>query len=270
MRDTIYSLIPNSINVPTIATINAAIGGDPNLQQLSPYYDGDAGTEVIYVRWTIVIPFAYVNPFLDNNVTPQFFWEAIYPQIFTDGREADCLALLSFFFQVAVTQTQNGGPSVLEHPVLQAAGRNLIIHQAHTCILHHHLPGLSMQNQINQQNEIVTQLTNIATQQQQFREEDQEAKRVASAQTVQTWLGDQANDKLLCYSHAESEEDLAPIWSQLARAKKANWLSIVQAQYDYYREQLSATINLAWGMATKDSVTTGIQPFCFPDTDTEA
>ena len=82
----------------------------------------------------------------------------------------------------------------------------------------------------------------------------------------------------------ESEEGLAPIWSQLACAKKADWLSIVQAQYDYYREQLSedhltmiadmsiitTTINLAWGMATKDSVTTGIQPFCFPDTDTKA
>ena len=30
VRDTIYGLIPNSINVPTVATINAAIGGDPN------------------------------------------------------------------------------------------------------------------------------------------------------------------------------------------------------------------------------------------------
>ena len=108
VRDTIYSLIPNSINVPTIATINAAIGGDPNLQQLSPYYDGDAGTEVIYVRWTIVIPFAYVNPFLDNDVTPQFFWEAIYPQIFTDGREADCLALLSFFFKLQLHRRKTG------------------------------------------------------------------------------------------------------------------------------------------------------------------
>ena len=33
---------------------------------------------------------------------------------------------------------------------------------------------------------------------------------------------------------------------------------------------VTTTINLAWGMAIKDSVTTGIQPFRFPDTDTEA
>ena len=66
--------------------------------------------------------------------------------------------------------------------------------------------------------------------------------------------------------------------------KKADWLSIVQAQFDHYREQLSedhltlmadmsvvtTTINMAWGMSTKDSITTGIQPFRFPDTDTEA
>ena len=32
--NTIYGLIPNSVNVPTLATVNAAIGGNPNLQQL--------------------------------------------------------------------------------------------------------------------------------------------------------------------------------------------------------------------------------------------
>ena len=160
VRDTIYGLIPKSINVPTIATANAAIGGDPNLQQLGPYNDGDAGTEVIRVCRTIVIPLAYVNTFLANNITPQFFWETIYPQIVMDGREANCLALLRFF-QVAVTQLPNR-PSVLEHPELSTAGCDPIVHQARTCILHHHLPGLSNQNQINQQNVITTQLANIA------------------------------------------------------------------------------------------------------------
>ena len=283
VRDTIYGLVPNNINVPTVATITAAIGGDPNLQLLGPYADGDAGTEVIRVRRTIVIPFSYVNVFLANEVTPRFFWETIHPQIITDGREADCLALLRFF-QVAITQTPNGGPSVLELPALPAAGRDQVIHQARTRILHHHLPGLSTQHQANQQNAIATQLANIATQQQQFRQEDQNAKTLASARTVQTWLGDQAFDKLLRYSHSADEAGLAPIWGQLARAKKADWLSIVQAQYDHYREQLNeehltmmadmslltTTIHLSWGMATKDSITTGIQPFRFPDTDTEA
>ena len=33
---------------------------------------------------------------------------------------------------------------------------------------------------------------------------------------------------------------------------------------------ITTTINLAWGMATKDSVTLGIQPFRFPDSYTEA
>ena len=283
VRDTVYALIPNSINVPTIATITAAIGGDPNLQQLGPYNDGDAGTEVIRVRRTIVIPFAYVNTFLANEVTPRFFWETVYPQIVTDGREAECLALLRYF-QVAITSAPNGGPSVLEHLPLPATGRDQIVHEARTRILHYHLPGLSTRHQVTQQNLVATQLANIATQQQLFRQEDQEAKAAATARTVNTWLGDQAFDKLLRYSQAESAENLAPIWNQLAGAKKADWLSIVQAQFDHYREQLSedhltlmadmsvltTTINMAWGMSTKDSITTGIQPFRFPDTDTEA
>ena len=164
------------MNVPTVATINAVIGGDPNLQQLGPYNEGNAGTEVIHVRRTIVILFAYVNDFLANEVTPWFFWETIYPQIVTDGREADCLVLLRFF-QVAIMQALNGGPSVLEHLPLPAAGHNPIVHQARTHILHQYLPRLSTQHQLNQQNIIATQLANIATQQQQFRQEDQDAKR---------------------------------------------------------------------------------------------
>ena len=95
VQDTIYGLIPNSVNVPTVATVNAAIGSDPNLQQLGPCNDGDAGTEVIWVRHTIVIPFAYVNVFLANDATPRIFWESIYPQIVTDGHEADTLTTTS-------------------------------------------------------------------------------------------------------------------------------------------------------------------------------
>ena len=57
------------MNVPTVATTNAGTGGDPNLQQLGPYNDGNAKTEVIRVRRTIVIPFAYINAFLANEVT---------------------------------------------------------------------------------------------------------------------------------------------------------------------------------------------------------
>ena len=100
---------------------------------------------------------------------------------------------------------------MLEHLPLPKAGRDPIIHQARTCILHHHLPGLSTQHQLNQQIVIATQLANIATQQQQFRQEDQDAKQAATTRTVDTWLGDQAFDKLLRYSHAKSKADLAPI-----------------------------------------------------------
>ena len=161
VHDTIYSLIPNSINVLAIATIIAAGRGDPNLQQMGPYNDGDAGPEVIRVHHTIVIPFAYVNLLLANEVTPRFFWETVYPQIVTDGREADCLALLRYF-QVMITLAPNGGPSVLEHLPLPAAGHDPIIHKAQTHILHYHLPGLSTQHQVNQQNLIATQLANTA------------------------------------------------------------------------------------------------------------
>lgn len=43
-----YELIPNLINVPTVATtILVAVGGDPALIAMGPYQNGDACTEVV-------------------------------------------------------------------------------------------------------------------------------------------------------------------------------------------------------------------------------
>ena len=40
--NTCYDLIPNSILVPTVPTIMAALGADPNLTTMGPYNPGDA------------------------------------------------------------------------------------------------------------------------------------------------------------------------------------------------------------------------------------
>ena len=77
--------------MPSVATINAAVGGDPNLQQMGPYNDGDAGTEVIQVRHTIIIPFT----FLANKVTPRFFWETVMAEKLIALPCSDIFRLLS-------------------------------------------------------------------------------------------------------------------------------------------------------------------------------
>jgi hypothetical protein len=278
-----YELIQNSIHVPTLVTILAAVGGDPTLVSMGPYANGDAGTEVVRVRKTIPVPFAYVNIFLANVVTPKFYFESIYPQIVNDGREAECLALHRFF-QVGITIPVANGASVLNSAALPTVPRDPIIHQSRTRLLHYHLPGLSHQAQQQQHNAIANQIASVVTQQQNFRLQDEQAKRIASAKTVEMWIGAQQLQKLLRYCHVQAESNLAPIWLQLASAKKSERLSIVQGMYDFYREQLGEshltmvadlsvlthTTSVCWDMVTRDSIKTGIQPFRFPETDLEA
>lgn len=278
-----FNLITNIVDVPTVPTVIAAIAGYPNLELMGPYANGDAGTETVRVRKIVPIPFAYTNIFLANTVTPRFYFQHIYPQMVTDGNDADCTALHRFF-QVAITTPGAGLVPVNAVGAAAPVPRDPIIHQSRTRLLHMHLPGLGSQAVQAQHNAIAVQLATLATQQQTFRAQDQQAKAAASSQPVEDWLGSQQLQKLLRYSHAADESGLAPIWAQLAAAKKSERIGLVQGQYDHYREQLNephltmvadlsvitTATSVSWEMATKNAIKTGVQPFRFPDTDLEA
>ena len=278
-----YNLITNIIDVPTVATITAAIGGDPTLERMGPYINGDAGTEIVRLRKIVPIPFAYTNIFLTNDVTPRFYFERVYPQMVIDGNEVDCVPLHRFF-QAAIALPTAGNISAINVAAPVPVSRDQVVHNSRTRLLHMHLPGLSNQAVQAQHNAIAVQLATLASQQAQFREQDQSAKLVASTKTVESWIGSQQLQKLMRYSHATSEADLADIWVQLAGAKKSERLNLVQGAYDFHRDQLNephltmvadmsvitTLVSMSWEMATKNAIKTGVQPFRFPDTDLEA
>ena len=278
-----FSLIPNIVDVPTIPTIVAAIGGDPALNRMGPYNNGDAGTETIRVRKIIPIPFCYTNIFLTQAVTPRFYFEFIYPQMVTDGNDADCLALHRYF-QVAILQSPANAPSPLEVDAPTAVGRDPYIHRTRTRLLHVHLPGLGTQAAQGQANLIATHLATLAAQQQQFRTQDEQAKLAAANRTVEDFIGVPQLQKLLRYCQIGTEAALPAIWGQLARAKKQERLGVVSGAYATVLSTLNehhlsmvtdmsvitTMTSMNWEMATKDSIKTGIQPFRFPDLDVEA
>ena len=69
MPDSYYDLTRNQLLVPTLA----ALGGDPNLQTMGPYANGDQDTELVqHARFVMPIPFAYTAIFLANEVTTRF------------------------------------------------------------------------------------------------------------------------------------------------------------------------------------------------------
>ena len=278
----IWGLIPNIVDVPTVGTITAAVGGDPGLEFMGPYVNGDAGTETIRVRKIIPIPHIYTNIFLTHEVTPRFYFETIYPQMVLDGKEGDCIPLHRFF-QVAITRPTPTTFSTLNVASLVPVGRDPIVHRARLRLLHLHLPALSNRATQNQANAIATNIANLVAQNQQFRTQDVQAKQAASARSVEDFVGTPQLAKLLRYCQVNSEGELPIIWTQLAAAKKQERLGIVSGAYasvlsDLREHHLSMVTDmsvittmtsLAWEMATKDSIKTGIQPFRFPDLDVE-
>ena len=278
----VWGLIPNIVDVPTVGTITAAVGGDPTLDFMGPYANGDAGTETLRVRKIIPLPHLYTNIFLTHEVTPRFYFESIYPQMVLDGNEGDCVPLHRFF-QVAITRPTPATFSALNVAALPPVGRDPIIHRARQRLLHLHLPALSNRAAAGQANVIATNIANLVAQNQQFRTQDVQAKQAASARTVEDFVGTPQLAKLLRYCQVNSEAELPVVWMQLAVAKKQERLGIVSGAYasvlSTLREHhlsmvtdmsvITTMTSLSWEMATKDSIKTGIQPFRFPDLDVE-
>ena len=277
-----FALIPNIVDVPSVATITAAIAGDPTLNFMGPYVNGDAGTETIRVRKIIPIPHIYTNIFLTHEVTPRFYFETIHPQILLDGHDADCLPLHRFF-QVAMTRPTPTTFSALNVPAPAPVGRDQFVHRVRTRLLHMHLPSLSNNAALAQTNAIATNIASLVAQNNQFRTQDQQAKLIATTRSVEDFVGTPQLTKLLRYCQINSEAGLPAIWTQLARAKKQERLGIVSGAYATVLSTLNehhlsmvtdmsvvtTMTSMVWEMATKDSIKTGIQPFRFPDLDVE-
>ena len=278
-----YDLIVNTVLVADVPTTLAAIGGDPNLTMMGPHNPGDANTEVVRVRRIVPVPFMYVPIFLANEVTPRFYFETIYPQVAADNRAAECVALHRFF-QVAITASALGAPSVLDQPPLAPAPRDVIIHNMRKRVLHFHLPTLNQNSAQLAQNAIAAQLGVLAAQQQQYRQEDTHRRQAASTTVVEKWLGTQRFQLLLKLSGVATEANLNPFWTRVATSRKSEQVAILQATFDHYRNQLNephltfaadasllqTTVSMVWSMTTLDSIGTGIQFFRFGDTDLEA
>lgn len=91
-------------------------------------------------------------------------------------------------------------------------------------------------------------------------------------------LGETGVQKLLRWSQVESSSDLQDIWMDLARAKKAQQLGVLQWAIDKVKEDigeselqfivtpaiLEMVKSLRLVMVTNNHVSTGLQPFLFP------
>ena len=183
-----FDLIPNIILVPSIPSIVAALGGDRGLMEMGPYSAGYVNTKTFWVQIVIPLPYTYVSDFLSNEVTPSFYFETLYPQILTYNRAVDCTALHRLF-QVALTVPANGIHSVLNRLPFLPETHNPIIHSMRKRFLHFHLPLLINTQAQSTQNAMAAQIGLLASQQQQYRQIDEQKKVDGHLTTVEKWIG---------------------------------------------------------------------------------
>jgi hypothetical protein len=265
--------------VPSPGTIDATLAGAPELEVLGPYAQGEAGTELIKVRRTCFVPPKYVGMFLGRPLSPKEAWERVRGQIIIDGLERDCHALIKYL-QAAITRPAPNAEPLLalsETPTAPLADELLLEHRQR--ILCEDFPELNLEMERRQQDQIAVSIEELVRDNQAARAEARQEKQLERAKGVQELLGDTGVQKLLRWSQVQVCSDFQTIWQDLAKAKKAQQLGVLQWAIDKQKEELGENElqfivtpavlemvkNLRFIMTTTNHVATGLQPFMFPE-----
>jgi hypothetical protein len=274
-----FHQLNQQILVPSPATIDATIASQPDVEYLGPYAQGEAGTELIKVRRTCFVPPKYVGMFLGEPLTPKEAWERVRGQIVIDGREEACRALVKYL-QAAITRSvANAEPSLAlgDAPTAPLADAMLLEHRQR--ILAEDFPELNMEVERRQQDQIAVSIGELVRDNQAAREEARQDKQRDKAKGVEELLGEIGVQKLMRWCQIEVTTDLQDIWPDLAKAKKAQQLGVLQWAIDKVKEELGeselqfivtpAVLEmvkcLRFVMTTTNHVSTGLQPFLFPE-----
>jgi hypothetical protein len=274
-----FHQLNQQVLVPVPGTIDATIAGQPEIEMLGPYAQGEAGTELIKVRRTCFVPPKYVGMFLGEPLTPREAWERVRGQIVTDGKEDSCRALIKYL-QAAITRSAaNAEPllSLADAPTAPLADAVLLEHRRR--ILCDDFPELDQEVGRRQQDQIAASIGELVRDNQAAREAARQEKQREKAKGVEEMLGETGVQKLLRWSQVETTADVQEVWRDLAKAKKAQQLGVLQWAVDKTKDELGeselqsivtpATLevvkSLRLAMVTNDHVSTGLQPFLFPE-----
>ena len=264
------------------ATIDNALTADPNAQILGPFAAGDAGTVQRRTCHTIVVPPAYVAPFLAAPLTPRQAWETVRAQVVADGREGPCAPFIDYL-RLALTAEHVGdteSPLAIAPPTVPLADNFLL--DRRQAILETDFPILNSALAGIQQNQIANELHTLVNVT-QTANSDANARRLADRnKSPSEFLGATGAISLQRYSHAATAQGVTNFWHLIANSKKGQHLNILQWEINRVKEELNeldlpfavngsileAVKSLQWAMATNDSVDTGFSPWLLSEATT--
>ena len=269
-----FNLSGNQVLVPSDATLDQLLAGNPNDQFVGPFNAGDQGVELIRSRVSMLVPFRYVNIFLPGPLTPRDAYLRVAGAIAAQHDEAACRPLLNFL-KLALTRSAAQQPSPLarQHPVLaHAQDAQLVSHYMR--LIRRDLPGLDTQPTTQAGQAIAAGLGQLVDQQRLMRQDAIDREQAKVNKTPTDLFGEAGLARLLRVCQVPTEVHLPAVYLELARAPKSNRRLTLQKAIDEAADAIShgrsftvtpnlllKVTGLTFAMIDPDQLDQGIQPF---------
>jgi hypothetical protein len=98
--------------VPTPKVLDEAIAEGSNVQNVGPFDDNDAGTDVLRTRYFIYVPVKYARIILEQSLTPRQDWERLGGAIFADNAADACAAFIDWMRATCTVRADNQASTV--------------------------------------------------------------------------------------------------------------------------------------------------------------
>jgi hypothetical protein len=276
------------VQVPTIGLLGQELAAQPQAELFGPYTAGQPDVEPISTRAIILVPNRYVVPFLSTGMTPKEAYHVLSGMIHQDGNDVACEPLLDW---LRVTLVQRAGAIItpatqVDMPTPPAFG-DPQVHQEFNAyrvqMLHRDFPHLLPGAQHHSAVLIAQGISTLTNEQRLTRIEAQQRQAVQDAAKTPADLFGTRLDRVLRWCQVNSENDLPPIYAELAKTKKGKVRVVLQNAVEEALENLkyvedfplSTTLaakiqDLKWASALPDNLSLGVHIFSLGTLDAEA
>jgi hypothetical protein len=276
------------VQAPTLGLLGQELAAQPLAELFGPYAAGDPDIEPVSTRTLILVPNCYVVPFLSTSMTPREAYNVLSGMIQQDGHNVACEPLLDW---LRVTLVRRAGATIT--PATQVdmptppAFRDPQVHQKfneyRVQVLQRDFPHMLTGAQHQSAALIAQGISTLTNEQRLTRVEAQQRQAAHDAPKTPADLFGTRIDRVLRWCQVNSENDLPPIYAELAKTKKGKVRVVLQNAVEEALENLkyvedfplSTTLatkiqDLKWASALPDNLSLGVHIFSLGNLDAEA
>jgi len=263
--------------IPSAVRLANEFAADPTAELVGPYTNNDPEIEPFRTRRVMLLPHRFVNIFLGQNLTPRRAYADVLARVTADGTAVACAPLMDWLRAACTRITINGAnseasPMAQMHPGAPVADAELLRHRWE--LVSRDLPALDPAQVQHSAQHIATSIGQLATKTHMTREEAAHARGARDNRTVESRF--RLNmQHLLHYCNAYTISELPQIWTEVARADKAQVPAVVQQAMEAASFEIAGKecgfqvttslatkiVNLTWRSLDIDDLANGLTPF---------